>query len=510
MFDGLSLAVWFWGTVTYFDKLVLDGFAASELAHQWQLSRSLFCGVELPGPTPATTTFPLPLSTPSLPPPASWDFRTMGSMAPLILFFYIFSLLLLVTVGLMVLKRLSKRSLSCRLAYPMIPTRSSSLMMPTPPSSRLIGMNWELSVGNFSRKQRGLGSSGKQGQQRRPAVIARLLREAQAANRRLSQERTTNSTFRDQQTATLNSRLEEIAHLKAQVRTANDTIRDQRATLDCQLREITTLQRNVRIAEETTRNAGATADRLQRQRDQAKTDLSDANARLEKEVKATLEERMAKDDLWSQYETATSVSTEEIALLKKEVGEKAKEVEAQMELRKDLSVELEAQGRQLAELKELHRVSTRDLNAKHLDLESLRSDSTAAIDALERKNEEVKMEAKKWRQDANDAEDARQEKADKNEKLIKKLKEERDTHELEIAQLLQQLEEAKEARATKEPSGEVVAQGMTGSSHRRTEAQPAVEADKTEASGVVKGKLSGGDEQWEGKGKEEMKKEHHR
>ena len=199
MLGGLSLAIWFWGTVTYLDHWVANRFAASELAHQWQLSRSLFCGVEPLGPTPATTTFPLPLllSTPTPPPLASRDFHLMGSTAPLIIFFYSFSLLLLVTVGLVVLKRLSKRSLSYRLAYPMMPTRPSSLMMLTPPSSQLIGMNWELSVGNFPRKQRGLRSSGKQGQQRRPAVIARLLKEAQAANRRLSKERTTDSTFRD-------------------------------------------------------------------------------------------------------------------------------------------------------------------------------------------------------------------------------------------------------------------------------------------------------------------------
>ena len=251
-------------------------------------------------------------------------------------------------------------------------------MMPTSPSSSLVGMNWELSVGDFPRKLRGLRSSGsKQGQQRRPALIARLLKEAQAANRKLSEERSTNSTFRDRQTKTLNSKLREIERLEAQLKTANDTTRDQtvtldnqsgeiarlqtdvknaadtnrnqRATLDRQSREIAILKTDVRDAKATTRETRTTANDLRSQRDQALTDLSDAKARLEKEVKATLEERTAKEDLWSQHEEATSISMGEIARLKKEVGRKVEEVKTQTNSRKNLGVELDRQVRQFAE-----------------------------------------------------------------------------------------------------------------------------------------------------------------
>ena len=285
---------------------------------------------------------------------------------------------------------------------------------------------------------------------------------------------------------------------------------NKRATVTSSV-EIARLKRKVEKAEYANRqllNERTTASTSQSQQQET------AIVRLKDKVKNTKrtlsDEQVTVLNLQGQKnERVTADSSSEIANLREEVGDKVKEVETQTAFCQDASVELEDQKGQIAELKELLASRTKALDAKQLEVDELRTQSDAAVNTLQGKNERVEKEVreanekvKRLTERSERAEEQRQMLADEVGELRKKQADAGKVHEAKVSQLLQKLQEAVEARAIPDPTGEVGEQGITGSHHRPTETQPTADSHKVEVTSAAVDDLEEGG----GEGKQEKEK----
>ena len=216
-------------------------------------------------------------------------------------------------------------------------------------------------------------------------------------------------------------------------------------------------------------------------------------SKLDATVRHLSEERTTNSTLRSHIERATTDSSVAIANLKKEGDDKVANVETRWtRILKETKAGLDARDSQITEL------------------QKLLSESRIENGALKRKNEERKEEVKVLRETGSVVE---QKQAVEDDYLGKKLVDAEKKHTTEARPLQQKLAETVEAREASEAAASAnadgVDQGITGSGYWPTEAQPAVEADKAEASGVA---VSGGEEGPVQKGGEveKRKKPHHR
>ena len=224
--------------------------------------------------------------------------------------------------------------------------------------------------------------------------------------------------------------------------------------------------------------------------------LEKETARTKSKLHATVrhlsDERTTNSTLRSQIERARTDSSVAIANLKKEGDEKVADVETRWsEILKDTKAGLDARDRQIAKL------------------QKLLSQSRIENCALKRKDEE-REEVKVLREAGLVAE---QKQAVEDDYLGKKPVDAEKEHTTEARPLQQKLAETVEAREASEAAASAnadgVDQGITGPGHWPTETQPAVEAEKAEASGVAASGGEGGPVQ-EGGEVEKRKKPHHR
>ena len=241
-------------------------------------------------------------------------------------------------------------------------------------------------------------------------------------------------------------------------------------------------------------------------------------ARLQNANRTLHEESMKASDLQEQYETLVPELFDEIACLQEHINAKKAVSETQSK-----NVERDNLDSQSAKLKERLEAA---LEAKYQEVESLHSYFKEKIDLLKGEIVDTKEELRdtqgklEWsvreREMAEKGERTQIAEADDLRKQLANVKEElanaKQEHTTETRHLQLRLVEAVAARDATEvavsTAGDVVTQGITGSGHRPTEAQPAVEAE-VEASGSASTRepeeQAGEDERGENEGKGEVK-----